>query len=281
MKIKLVVDSATDLSRAWLAEHDIAVVPAFVNFGNESFPDDGISITNETFYKRLATSPIPPTTSAPSPGVAQEIFKRALEDADHVIAITTAAQLSGIYTAMRLAAQLVDSERITVYDSGTLTMNIGFQVQAAEAARAAGAAVDGIIAAVREARTRGYVWGMPGSLEYLRRSGRVSRIISGIGTLLQIRPIISVREGEVSSSQRARTESKALSLMAENARALAPLEKVAILHAHYPKGAELLMKLMSDILPAHPANIYTVDIAPAIGVHFGPESVGLAVLRQA
>lgn len=281
MKIKLVVDSATDLSREWLAEHEIAVVPAFVNFGNESFPDDGVSITNEAFYQRLATSQIPPTTSAPSPGVAQEIFKRALEDADHVIAITTAAQLSGIYTAVRLAAQLVDSERITVYDSGALSMSIGFQVQAAEAARASGADVQGILAAAADARERSYVWGMPGSIDYLRRSGRVNALLAGIGTLLQIRPLVTVRKGEVSSAQRARTESKTLALMAENARALAPLEKVAILHAHYPKGAELLMKFISDILPSDPANIYTVDTAPAIGVHFGPQAVGLAVLKQA
>lgn len=196
-RIKIVCDSAADLPAAWRARWDISVIPVFVNFGAESFPDDGVSLTHEEFYRRMAEAKVPPTTSAPSTGVAADVLRRALAQADHVIAFTISPAVSSTYNAVRLAAQQVSEERITVYDSGTLSMAVGWQIVAACEARERGADLAGILAAADEARKRADVWAIPGSLEYLRRSGRVNRILSSIGTLLQIKPIITVKDGVV------------------------------------------------------------------------------------
>lgn len=280
-RIKFVCDSACDLPAAWRARWHISVIPVFVNFGDESFPDDGVSLTHEEFYRRMAQTKQPPTTSAPSTGVAADVLREALAEADHVIAFTISPTVSSTHNAVRLAAQQVSAERITVYDSGTMSMATGWQIAAACEARERGADLAGILAAVAQARARADVWAIPGSLEYLRRGGRVSRIVSSVGTLLQIKPIISVKEGVLDSKQRARTMRKAMELVAETIRRRAPLEGLAILHTNAPDLAEQMRNLLAEVAPSDPERTLILNVAAAIGVHFGPSSVGAAILSAA
>ncbi len=280
-RIKFVCDSACDLPAAWRARWHISVIPVFVNFGDESFPDDGVSLTHEEFYRRMAQTKQPPTTSAPSTGVAADVLREALSEADHVIAFTISPTVSSTHNAVRLAAQQVSAERITVYDSGTMSMATGWQIAAACEARERGADLAGILAAVAQARARADVWAIPGSLEYLRRGGRVSRIVSSVGTLLQIKPIISVKEGVLDSKQRARTMRKAMELVAETIRRRAPLEGLAILHTNAPDLAEQMRSLLAEVAPSDPERTLILNVAAAIGVHFGPGSVGAAILSAA
>ncbi|MFN7209134.1 MAG: DegV family protein [Aggregatilineales bacterium] len=280
-RIKFVCDSACDLPAAWRARWHISVIPVFVNFGDESFPDDGVSLTHEEFYRRMAQTKQPPTTSAPSTGVAADVLREALAEADHVIAFTISPTVSSTYNAVRLAAQQVSAERITVYDSGTMSMATGWQIAAACQARERGADLAGILAAVAQARARADVWAIPGSLEYLRRGGRVSRIVSSVGTLLQIKPIISVKDGVLDSKQRARTMRKAMELVAETIRRRAPLEGLAILHTNAPDLAEQMRSLLGEVAPSDPERTLILNVAAAIGVHFGPSSVGAAILSAA
>jgi DegV family protein with EDD domain len=277
-RIKFVCDSASDLPAAWRARWDISIIPVFVNFGDESFPDDGVSLTHEEFYRRMAESKVPPTTSAPSAGVAADVLRKALDGADHVIAFTISPAVSSTYNAVRLAAQQVAADRITVYDTGTMSMAMGWQIVAACEARERGADREGILAAVADARQRADVWAIPGSLEYLRRGGRVNRIVSSIGTLLQIKPIITVKEGVVDSKQRARTFKKAFETVAEQIHQRAPLAGLAILHTNAPDLAEQMRALLADIAPSDPDRTVILNVAAAIGVHFGPGSVGVATL---
>jgi DegV family protein with EDD domain len=280
-RIKFVCDSAADLPAAWRARWEISVIPVFVNFGAESFPDDGVSLTHDEFYRRLAESKVTPTTSAPSAGVAADVLRQALSEADHVIAFTISPAVSSTYNAVRLAAQQVSAERITVCDTGTMSMATGWQIVAACEARERGADLQGILDAVAEARARADVWAIPGSLEYLRRGGRVNRIVSSVGTLLQIKPIITVKNGVVDSKQRARTIKKAIETVAEMIRRCAPLEGLAILHTNAPDLAEQMRALLADIAPSDPERTLILNVAAAIGVHFGPGSVGAAILSAA
>jgi len=273
-----VCDSATDLPAAWRARWDISVIPVFVNFGAESFPDDGVSLTHDEFYRRLAESKTTPTTSAPSAGVAADVLRQALSEADRVIAFTISPAVSSTYNAVRLAAQQVSAERITVCDTGTMSMASSWQIVAACEARERGADLNGILDAVAEARERADVWAIPGSLDYLRRGGRVNWIVSGVGTLLQIKPIITVKNGVIDSKQRARTIKKAIETVAELIRRRAPLEGLAILHTNAPDLAEQMRALLADIAPSDPERTLILNVAAAIGVHFGPGSVGAAIL---
>jgi DegV family protein with EDD domain len=277
-RIKFVCDSATDLPAAWRARWNISVIPVFVNFGAESFPDDGVSLTHDEFYRRLAESKAAPTTSAPSAGVAADVLRQALSEADHVIAFTISPAVSSTYNAVRLAAQQVSAECITVCDTGTMSMASGWQIVAACEARERGADLNGILNAVAEARERADVWAIPGSLDYLRRGGRVNWIVSGVGTLLQIKPIITVKNGVIDSKQRARTIKKAIETVAELIRRRAPLEGLAILHTNALDLAEQMRTLLADIAPSDPERTLILNVAAAIGVHFGPGSVGAAIL---
>lgn len=276
-RVKLIADSTCDLPPVWVARWDVAILPVYVNFGSESFPDDGIALPRPEFYRRLMAGKGLPTTSAPSPGIAQTLIEKQLGKAEHVVAFAVASQFSSVYNTFRLAAQEIDPARVTVIDSGQVTMGLGWIVAAAAEAAERGAGPDEVIAAAQSARARVKLYAAIDTLEYLRRSGRVNTFVASIGTLLQIKPIIEVKEGIVSTVQRARTLSKATQVLIDLARAQVPLERLAVLHSNFPEGAADLRERLKDIAP--PETI-TGDITTAIGTHLGPGSLGLSYVRK-
>lgn len=277
-RVKLIADSTCDLPPEWVARWDIAILHVYVNFGSESFPDDGIALPRAEFYRRLVAGKGLPTTAAPSPGTAQVLIEKQLAKAEHVVAFAVASQFSSVYNTLRLAAQEVDPARVTVIDSGQVTMGLGWMVAAAAEAAEREAGSDEVVAAAQSAHTRVKLYAAIDTLEYLRRSGRVNTFVASIGTLLQIKPIIEVKEGIVSTVQRARTLNKATQVLIDLARAQAPLERLAVLHSNFPDGAADLRERLKDIAP--PETIVG-DITPAIGTHLGPGSLGLSYVTKA
>lgn len=275
--VKLMVDSTTDLPPEWLAKWDIPVLTAYVNFGEESFPDNGLSLTRAEFYRRLAAARVLPKTSAPSPGLAQQLLRRQLDKAEHVVAFIVASQFSSLYNTVRLAAQDVDPNRITVVDSGQASMGLGWMVVAAAEAAERGAALDEVLAAAQSTRERVRLYFTISTLEYLRRGGRVNTLVASIGTLLQIKPIIELREGVVTTIQRARTMSKATQAIIDLTHSYVPLERLAVLHTNSPGEAADLLSRLSNIAPP---DTITVDVTTAIGTHVGPGGLGIALVRK-
>jgi DegV family protein with EDD domain len=277
VRVKLIVDSTNDLPVEWLARWDVAVLTAFVNFGEESFLDDGIALPKAEFYRRLTTSRVLPSTAAPAPGMAKQRIRQQLEKAEHVVAFTVASQFSSIYNIVRLAAQEVDPERVTVYDSGTVSMGLGWIVAAAAQVAEQGGGVDDVLAAAKSARERTRLYAAIDTLEYLRRGGRVNTLVASLGTLLQIKPIIDVRDGAVTTAQRARTMSRARQVLIDLAHQQMPLERLAVLHTDFPDGAASLRQELADIAPAE---TLIVDVTTAIGAHIGPGAVGIATVKK-
>jgi DegV family protein with EDD domain len=275
--VKFIVDSTTDLSLEYLAEKDIPLVPAFVNFGGESYPDDGIALTKQEFYERLENDKILPTTSSVSVGTARDAIEKQLTKAEHVVVFTVAKQLSGIYNTMRLAAQEFDQSRVTLYDTGSLSMGGGFQVQAAVEAQERGEPLEAIIAAVRSTGERIRLLCAIDNLEHLRRGGRVSSLMAGIGTLLQIKPIVDVVEGQVLSGHRVRTMSRAIQWMVDEAVRQSPLERLVVLHAANMEGAQDMLKRLESVAPP---GTYITEAATAIGTHVGPHALALSYVRK-
>ncbi len=275
--VKLIVDSTTDLPPEWLAHWDIPVLAVYVNFGEESFLDDGIALPRAEFYRRLAASRALPTTSAPPSGVAQRLMKKQLEQAEHVVFFTVASTFSSLYNTVRLAAQEVDPQRITVVDSGQASMGLGWMVAAAAETAQRGGSVEEVLAAARSAAERLKLWAAIDTLEYLRRGGRVNALVASVGTLLQIKPIIDVKDGKVGIVQRVRTMNRATQTLIDLTRDQAPLERLAVLHTNYPQGAADLLARLADVAPA---NTITVDVTTAIGTHVGPGCLGIALVRQ-
>lgn len=277
VRVKLVVDSTADLPAEWLARWDIAVVPIFINFGQESIPDDGVSLNRDEFYRRLITSTDMPHTAAPPPGLAQEIIQRQLDKAEQVVVFTIASLLSSVYNTMRLAGQTVDPVRVRVYDSGYASMGIGWQVVAAAEAAAQGAGIDEVMTVIHDTRARSRLWAVLETLEYARRGGRVSNVVASFGTLLQIKPLVELRDGRAETVQRVRTMSKAVQGMIDLINAQAPLERLAVLHTYAPETGQALLERLKPIAPP---DTLLVDIAPTFGVHIGPGSLGVALVQK-
>jgi DegV family protein with EDD domain len=272
-----VTDSTSDLDTKWLEQYDIRVIPAFVNFGEESFADDGVAITRQEFYIRLKEASELPTTSSPPPGIAESTFRELLADADHIIALTVAANLSGIHNGMVLAAQNVSPDKITVVDSGSLTMGLGWMVLAAAEAAQKGASLEEILAIIEDTRKRTKIYAALDTLENLRRSGRVSWASAAIGSLLRIKPIIGVKDGNVEPASRVRTFKKAVEEIVRLAESHAPLVRLAVLHSNAPDRAKELHYLLKSVAPAD--DTVTADVTTAIGTHVGPGAVGIAFVE--
>lgn len=280
MPVKIVVDSATDLPPEWVKQFDIGIIPAYVNFGEESFPDDGVALTRAEFYRRLARAVQLPGTSAPPPAIAEQVIAGQLAKAERVIVFTLAAPFSSMNNAVRVAAQRVDPARVTVVDTGTVSMAEGWTALAAAESAARGENYDSVMAVAQSTQTRTRLVAVIDTLEYLRRGGRVNWATAGIGALLQIKPIFEVHDGgKVEIIGRARTMHKGMQTLAELIRSQAPFERVALLHSDYPAGAEALRQHLADVLPSGDHQFAIADVATAIGTHVGPGCVGAAVVK--
>ena len=276
-RVKIIVDSAGDLPTDWLQRWDIAVIPCFINFDTESYPDDGIALTKAEFYRKLATASQLPRTAAPPSGVAKDIIQKQLDKTEQVVVFTVASQLSSVYNSVRLAAQEVDPKRVTVIDSGNVSMAIGWMARAAAEAAETGAGVDEVLAAAQDVRKRTKLYAVIDTLEYLRRSGRVSTLVASIGTMLQIKPIIEVNEGIVTTEQRVRTMGKARQALIELVRSHLPIQHLAVLHTNFPEGGEALKAQVADI--ATPDTL-VMDITTTVGTHIGPGCLGFSYVKS-
>src|SRR5690606_35994820 len=224
-KIRFVTDSTCDIPQDMVRRWQIAVVPAYVNIGDKSYADDGVQLDREDYYNRLPTVTPFPTTAAPSPGTARQLIEGAFEDADHLIIVTAPARLSAIYETMRIAAANLPQDQVTLVDGGTVTLALGFQVLIGAETAAETGDVEAVLKAMTSVREHSSLVAMVKSLENLRRSGRINLAAAGIGALLQIKPIITVKRGEVKVLSRVRTTKRAREELLEMLRAQAPLDK--------------------------------------------------------
>jgi DegV family protein with EDD domain len=276
-RIHIVTDSTSDIPPELLANYPITVVPTFVNFGGNSYPDDNIQLDREEFYQRLPTMRPFPTTAAMSPGMAEEAINDAVSHSDHVIICTVSTHLSGVYNTMRLAASTLPADRYTLVDSQQVAMGLGWQVLiGAETAMETGS-VEATLDAMARVRRTVRVYCALGTLEFLHRGGRVGWAQAGIGTLLQIKPILLVEDGEVKSHARVRTFSRAVDEIVRVANEYKPLDRIAIIYAADIDAAHALRDRLADILPPGDRTLIS-RITPSVGVHTGPSGLGIVPL---
>ena len=276
-KIRFVTDSTCDLPAEIVQKYNIGVIPTFVNYGDLSIPDDGVALVREDFYRALPTRTPFPQTSAVSPADAERIINEKFADADHLFVISVASKLSAVYNIMRLALQKLPSERVTLIDSKSVTMGLGFQVLAGAEAAEAGGDVEQVRAAIESVRDRAWVYAALDTMEFLRRSGRVGWAAAGIGALLQIKPILEVFDGEVKSGSKVRTFGRALDELVKLVNEQAPLERMAMLYINDLDVAEKLRDRLSNVAPP---NTIIASVTPTIGVHVGTGGVGVVTVRK-
>ncbi|MEZ4667371.1 MAG: DegV family protein [Anaerolineae bacterium] len=275
--IRLITDSTCDIPDELVKKYNIGVVPAFVNYGGMSYADDGHELDRHAYYAQIPTMTSQPTTAAPSPGLVEQIINTIFAESDHIVMITAPAALSSIYNSFRLGAINLPQDRITLIDSGTVSMGLGFQVLVgAEIATETGD-IDAVISAIQRAREHVKVYAVPETMEYLRRSGRVGWAAAGAAALLQIKPIVKAADGVVESVARVRTFGKAIEKLVELAQNEASFDQLALVHANNPEGAEDIKQRLGTLIPER---TYIINVTPVIGTHIGPKSLGVITLNQ-
>lgn len=275
--IAIVTDSTADVPASFIDRGKIEVVPALIHLGQKTLRD-GIDMTREAFYDLLPTLPESPTTSAPSPSAFVDAYENALGRASQVVSIHAAGKLSGIYNAARLAANEIAPGRIHLFDSGSISMGLGWPViAAAEAARSE--TVEAVLHCARSAVERLRMYALLNTVEYLARSGRINMIQAGLTNLLNIKPIVEVKDGIVSTVSRVRTWSRAMNDLAARAREMAPLERLAVMHSNCIDCAHDLLDRIKDVVPDR-GNVIITSTTTAIGTHVGPHAVGVAAVSR-
>ncbi|HEV2034383.1 MAG TPA: DegV family protein [Candidatus Dormibacteraeota bacterium] len=272
-RFAVVTDSTADLPDEWRDRYDIHVVPLKVLFGSETFRDR-IDLTDDEFFRRLATATKLPTTSAPSPGEFAEVFTRLAKDHEGCISIHIGAQLSATAEAARVGAQSVDGFKVNVIDSQTVTMPLAFLCRVA----AECATLEEATSAVEQRVPKCRVLALLDTLKYIEMGGRVSRAQAMIGTMLDLKPLLLVADREIKSVDRVRTRSRAIPRMVEFFKTDMPVEHVAVVHAQAPDEAETIAEDLRKALPGQ--EIPVGPIGCVLATHTGPKALGLVYIKK-
>lgn len=277
MAVRVVTDSVSDLPAALAAELDISIVPAKVLFGTEQF-SDGVDITTDEFFERLTGSPTLPTTSQPSVGDFVQVFDSVGQDADGIVCVTCSSKVSGTYnSAVQAREQTAASCPVEIVDSLQASMGEGLVALAAARAAQSGADVSGVVGAAEDALARSRMLGLLDTLEYLQKGGRIGRARAMVGTLLKVKPIITVQDGLVHEFGKERTRAKGLAKMREFAEGQGTLEEASVMYTTSDAGLDGLIGALDAALPDGKSPIIA-RMGPVLGVYVGPNSVGLALL---
>jgi fatty acid kinase fatty acid binding subunit len=279
-KIKIITDSVADIPKDLLEKWNIDVVPCYVNYGGESYKDDGVELSRKDFYTYIQNNNEVPQTAAPSPALVEEMVANSIEGYDHLISVNVAESLSATYNNVLLACNTVDVERTTVIDSESVSMGIGWLTLIAAEVAAETGDVDAVIHAVNAVKKNHRLFAAIYNLEFLRRSGRVSWVRAKIGALLRFKPIVQVMEkGKVEQAHRVRTFSKArikLRNLLEEEKG--QLDKLAIIHTDNKDGAHQFIADNQDLMPA---NVIVSEVGPTLGTHIGPNCLGFVSVNSA
>ena len=272
MGVRVVTDSACDLPDDLIERDGIEVVPLTIRFGKEELVDRKELSTDE-FWRRLADSDVLPETSAPSAGAFEGAFRRVIEDgATGIICINLSSKLSATMQSAQVAAQAVQADcPVVVVDSLMVSMGLGSLCLTAARRAADGDSLESIVANVTDRRNRSKLYGTLDTLEFLKKGGRVGNARALLGSMLAIKPVLEVRDGEVEEAGKVRTRSKALRLLVDRVKE-GPFENLAVLHGNAPDLDELL-DLLEPLTPRD--EIVIGQIGPVIGTHAGPRVIGV------
>jgi DegV family protein with EDD domain len=280
MTIKIITDSTADLPKEIVDEYGIRIMPLMVNFGSNSYRD-GFDLSSSDFYKKLINSKELPTTSQINPPSFITAYKKELQNDNSVISIHLSSKGSGTYQSAIMAREALGDDRITVIDSLGYSMGMGLLV--IEAARLArdGVSASDIESRILEMRGRmQYIFGVD-TLEYLKKGGRLSPAKAAIATVMNIKPILHIKDGEIEVLEKVRGRKKVLSKIVELAGQRGHrLEDqiMAITHAECPEDASYLRDMVMDRY--NPKDVIISNIGCVIGTHTGPGAIALFCMGE-
>lgn len=275
-RIRIVTDSACDLSAGLAAERGVTVVPLSIRFGDEEFVD-GTTLSTDDFWARCAASPMLPETSAPSPGAFQKAFEAAAHDGyDGVLCLSLSAGVSATHQAAVAAANAV-GDRIPVRALDTRSMTMGLGLMALDVAELAadGATLDELSARTEQLIPRTWVFGVVDTLEHLEKGGRIGGARALLGSLLSIKPVVTLVDGVVAEESKQRTRGRSLRYLADKARNAPPISRLAVCNGA-ATDIDQFLKMLEGVKTEHP--MVVTDLGPVVGTHTGPGTIGVCLV---
>ncbi|KAF0110301.1 MAG: DegV family protein [Chloroflexi bacterium] len=281
-KIHVITDTDSNLPAELANKYNIRQVPITIQFGEESYADN-IDIQNPVLFDKIDRLGKLPTTAAPSPAAFSSAFKTAFDEgAESIICICVSSKISRTHESALVAVDEFPGKKITVVDSEFLSLGQGFMAITAAEALAAGATHDEAVAAAKSLISRMCLYGSLSTLKYLALGGRVTNLAASMANMLNIRPILTIRDGKLDLLEKVRTRKAAMDRLVElivNAVNGKPIERVCILHVLNLEDAAILEKHLRDKLKM-PEEVLVVDFGPGLSVHTGAGLVGAVVLTK-
>ena len=273
--VRIVTDSTADLTPEQQRAAGITVVPLNVHFGDEVFRDH-VDLSADEFFRRLKASSQLPRTSQPSVGAFEEAYRKLLDGGDEIVSVHLSSKVSGTYNSALMAAQSVGEGKIDVVDSLSTSMALGFMAlegaKLAKAGRDRQAVAECLQGLVPKARVICVV----DTLTYLERGGRIGKARALLGSLLNVKPILQLKDGEVVPVGRARGRPQSLSRLVELLQRDGKVSQLAIMHGAAQTDAEQLRERVASSYPG--VDIQLTEIGAVLGTHTGPGVIGFTYL---
>lgn len=278
-KVAIVTDSTACMPADLVSRHNISVAPQVVIWGQETLRD-GVDITPEQFYERLAKESVMPSTSQVSPATFEQIFRQLLEQGYDVLAIVISHKLSGTFQSALLAKETIGGDRIAIVDTNTTAMSMGYIVLEAAKAVEKGASLEECVAIAEAAKERTGVLISVDTLEFLHRGGRIGGAQRLLGTMLGLKPLLELADGRIEPLEKVRTRGKALSRMVDIAVERIGRKPVhlCVIHAVSQADAEAVLEKCCSQMNV--VEKYIAWVSPAIGANIGPGVVGITYMTE-
>jgi len=274
-RVKILTDSTSDLPPGVAEELGITVLPLTIQLGQKKLRD-GIDVTAAAFVERMARVSTPPTTSSPTAKQFEEAYAELTKGGNAVVAIHVSSKLSQTWRiATRTAAPLLGRHKIVVIDSQLVTVGLGMLVTAAGRAAASGASLDKVVRLVRGMIPRIYIGFFVETLDYLERGGRIGKAHAVLGTMLNIKPLLILEEGEIVALEKVRNRAKAIEKMVEFITEFTRIEQLVVLHGNTPLDVQVLIEQTNLVIPN--LDISVDHYGPVTATHVGTDALGVVV----
>ena len=278
MALRIVTDSAADLSPELAQRRNITVLPCYVIMGDISYRD-GVDIAPGDFYDRLVSMEQPPTTAQPSAADFQTVYSDILNQGHEILSIHLSRKLSGtVDSAKQARSALGDDTPIRVIDSALASIPMGLAVLAAADAAQGTESLEDLEATVLRQLPLNNAFFLLDTLEFLEKGGRIGKAQAFLGSMLRIKPILKLMDGEVYPVERPRTHAKGMARLLELSQQLGPAQRVAVIYSTEEEGARYLRRHLVGLVPKN--EIIMARFGPALGTYVGPGALGIAITQR-
>ncbi|HJX69507.1 MAG TPA: DegV family protein [Dehalococcoidia bacterium] len=275
MAIRIVTDSTADLPKQLVEELGITVVPVYLRFGEEVYLDR-VDISEDEFYRRLEKTTVHPSTVQPGPQDFLEVYRKLSPKADGIVSIHVSAKLSGTCNSALMAKDMLDTKcPVEVVDSQMVTMGLGLLVIAAATAAKKGESLDKIVKEVKKTIPKIHVLCLFDTLKYLLLGGRIGKAKALLGSILSVKPMITLKDGEIVPAGQVRTRAKGIDKLLEFGQNAKNIQDLAVVHSTTPDEAQNLAKQLGPTFDRK--RIRMSRVGPALGVHTGPGALIVAI----